>query len=107
MRDLTELNKLEQYLKIQGIPYERIDKEDKFLDENHKYCLLEFDRHQIGVPSLYGEREWDAICHRGSYGAEQGLLEIMGTIVSPKAGDTVEGYLTAEDIIERIEGVGK
>ena len=55
MRDLTNLNQLEQYLKTHNIPYERIDKEDKFLDENHKYCLLEFERHQIGVASLYGE----------------------------------------------------
>ena len=105
MRDLKQLNRLEEYLKAKGIPYERIDKEDKYLDENHPYCLVEFERHQICVPSENGEREWDAICNRGSYGAEDGLLEIMGSIVSPMAGDSVEGYLTAEDVIARIERV--
>lgn len=105
MRNLSNLNRLEQYLKEHDIPYERIDKEDEYLDENHKYCLVELERHQICVPSENGEREWDAICHRGSYGAEEGLLEIMGSIVSPMAGDSVEGYLTAEDVIARIERV--
>lgn len=41
----------------------------------------------------------DDYCSR----AESGLLEIMGTIVSPNAGDSVEGFLTADDIIERIK----
>lgn len=42
---------------------------------------------------------WDAICHRFSYGHEQGRLEVMGDIT----GGDVEGWLTAKDIIERIE----
>lgn len=50
-----------------------------------------------------GEYKWDAICHEGSYGQKQGLLEIMGTLVDEdKTGDTVEGFLTAEDILARI-----
>lgn len=102
MRDLTNLNKLEQYLKGHDIPYERIDNDDKPLDEDHPHILISFERHQIYVPNRY-EAEWDAICHRGSYGASDGLLEIMGTIVNPFAGDTVEGFLTAEDVIGRIE----
>ena len=40
--------------------------------------------------------------HNGSYGYEKGLLEIYGSIVWP-CGDSVEGYLTAADVIERIE----
>ena len=44
--------------------------------------------------------KWDAVCHSGSYGHEQGLLEIMGNIV--RGDDAVEGYLTAEDILERL-----
>ncbi len=94
MRDLTNLNKLEQYLINHKIPYERIDEDDQ------QFYL---DRHQICVPCDREGREWDAICQRGSYGAEEGLLEIMGTIVSPLAGDSVEGWLTAEDVIARIE----
>lgn len=44
---------------------------------------------------------WDAICHLGSYGHENGLLEIYGSIVQNE-NDTVEGYLTAEEILERL-----
>ena len=89
--DLTQLNKLELYLRDNGIPYERIDEGDEL-----------FDRHQICVPG-YSEPKWDAICQYGSYGAEEGLLEIYGTIVDQNAGDAVEGWLTAQDVIERIE----
>lgn len=102
-RDLTELNKLEDYLKETGIPYERKDQDDIPLSEDHPYCLVQFEQHQICVPEYDCERrEWDVICHRGSYGAEEGLLEIMGTIVRDDAGDSVEGWLTAGDVIERI-----
>lgn len=44
--------------------------------------------------------EWDAIIHSGSYGHNQGLLEIMGSIAND--GDEVEGYLTAEEILSRL-----
>ena len=101
MRNLTELNKLEEYLKINSIPYERIDKEDKPLDDDHPYALVEFEHHQIVVYEN-GKRVWDAICHRGSYGAEEGLLEIYGEIVPPEVDDSVEGGLTAENVIERM-----
>lgn len=96
-RDLTELNKLEKYLKRNGIRYRRIDVLDP--------C---FDRHQIVVGGDLepGACDWDAICNRGSYGCEDGLLEIMGSIVDEKrVGDCVEGYLTAADVIKRIEEV--
>ena len=46
--------------------------------------------------------KWDAICHDGSYGREEGLLEIMGSIVKIDY-DTVEGYLTAQEILERVD----
>lgn len=82
-RDLTELNKLEAYLKDKGIDYRRID-EDK-----------DPDYHQIIVP----KKGWDVICHKGSYGCEQGLLEGMGSIF----GKNVEGYLTTADVIQRIK----
>lgn len=92
-RDLTQLNKLEQYLKDNNIPYERIDEDER-----------EVEWHQIFVPNhTFQDREWDVICHRGSYGAEEGLLELYGTIVDPNAGDSVEGWLTAEDVIRRMK----
>lgn len=51
---------------------------------------------------VYGKngREWDAICHYGSYGYQEGLLEIYGSIC-----DDVIGHLTADDIIRRLQEV--
>ena len=91
---MSELDKLEKYLKEHNIPYERID----------VAALVPMDRHQILVKDKDGDVIWDAICQRGSYGYGQGLLEIMGTLVRPEDGDSVAGWLTAEDIIGRIEG---
>lgn len=90
---MTELDKLEEYLKKNNIPYTRVDESDQWLM-----------RHQIMVPEAYPNAEWDAICNPGSYGYEQGLLEIMGDLVDEeKDGDSVVGYLTAEDVVKRIE----
>lgn len=90
---MTELDKLENYLKEHKIAYERIESEEMF-----GY------RHGIFVPSRIN-RVWDAICQFGSYGYEEGLLEIYGSIVGEKYGDKdyVRGWLTAEDVIHRIE----
>lgn len=62
---------------------------------------IEFDYHkcQDGVQIVCDG--WDAICHSGSYGHERGLLEIMGTIVRAD-DDDVEGWLTAEEILQRL-----
>lgn len=46
--------------------------------------------------------DWDAICHRYSYGGKKGLLEIMGDIVRNDVDD-VEGWLTADDILARLQ----
>lgn len=96
----SELDKLEAYLIEKGIPYARIDMDDTYDDRGR---WLYMDRHQI---IAYGDaqrkdRIWDAICHRGSYGYEEGKLEIMGRIVNKE--DSVEGFLTAEEVIQRIE----
>ena len=44
----------------------------------------------------------DAICHKYSFGGKDGLLEIMGLVDEEEAGDEVEGYLTAEEVANRI-----
>lgn len=50
----------------------------------------------------YKIRSWDAVCHYGTYGYEQGLLEIYGEIVHPMIdGDNVVGFLTADEIINK------
>lgn len=90
---MSELDKLEEYLKNKGIPHKRINTVDRAW---HRNQIIVYDKH--------GNQEWDAICHQGSYGYEQGLLEIYGNIVDyEKDGDSVAGWLTAEDVIKRIE----
>ena len=105
MTDLTQMDKLEIYLKEHHIPYDRIDKEEIFKEISHDNFILQCEQHQIIVPPQDKERQWDVICHRGSYGHKDGLLEVMGTIA--RGDDDVEGWLTADDVIERIEGVNE
>lgn len=91
---MSELNKLEKYLKAHGYEYTREDFDD----------IPSYDRkHQI-IVYKDGKRSWDAICQYGSYGYEEGLLEIYGDIVWYDIdGDSVRGWLTANDVIARIE----
>ncbi len=99
MRNLKELDKLQEYLDENHILYERIDRP----------CLPALipgmepfgDRHQINVLDTDKNVIWDAICHYGSYGYEEGLLEVMGEKLI--GHDDVEGYLTADDVIELIK----
>lgn len=96
MTDLTELNELEQYLKYKHIPYERIDR-DTLLDQ-YGYTV-ELERHQICVPVADTRyKEWDVICNWGSYGYEDGLLELYGSLCD---GDVI-GWLTAAEVIGMI-----
>lgn len=95
--NLNELDKLEEYLEWHGYFYERQDRKATVWAPG-------FELHQIIVYNpLTLEREWDAVCHRGSYGFTEGLLEIAGTIIQPEDGDSVVGWQTAEDIIKRLE----
>ena len=90
---MNELDKLEAYLKEHDYRYERIEK-----DANKFGC----EQHQIIVYDENDERQWDAVCHPGSYGYETGLLEVMGEKVV-RVQDSVEGYLRADEVIKRLE----
>lgn len=91
---MSELDKLEKYLKEHGYKYTRKD-----LDGIPPYGV----EHQI-IVYKDGKRSWDAVCHPGSYGYKERLLEIMGDIVWYDIdGDSVRGWLTAGDVIARIE----
>lgn len=59
-----------------------------------------FGRPQIVYPSVYS-CVCDVICNRWSYGGSDGLLEISG-ITDDSFEDGVEGYLTAEEVFDRI-----
>ncbi len=99
---MTELDKLEAALKERKIKYVREDCEQE-IDEKGRIASM--DWHQIIVFGKNGQRSWDAVCHTGSYGYKQGLLEVMGQpVVRKRDGDSVAGYLTAEEVIRRMEG---
>ena len=55
-----------------------------------------------GIQFIIGDWDWDAICHSGSYGHENGLIEVMGL---PQCQDDVIGHLTAEDVLNMIDGL--
>jgi len=84
--NFTEMSKLFLLLADAEIPCEVI----------HLYDGL-----QINYPSVEN-RICDVICHSYSYGHEKGLLEIMGLVNHKITGDSVEGWLTAEDVFKRI-----
>lgn len=104
-RNLTELNKLENFLKTNGFVYRREDSDNLFSAEEWRILVdvnganaQPMDRHQI-IVFKKRRRSWDVICQFGSFGADEGLLEGMGDIF----GNDVEGCLTADDVIKRIE----
>jgi hypothetical protein len=57
---------------------------------------------QIVVPSIENP-EWDAVCSNFTYGGANGLIEISGKYVDEDYIDDVQGWLSAEDILERID----
>lgn len=99
--DLTEFNKLEQLLKEAGIPYERVDERSApdVIENDIKQYGHSFAHYEIFYPSVKNHIS-DAVIFYGSYGIEDGLLEQMG-LLPPNATDSVQGWLTAEEIFNR------
>lgn len=60
-----------------------------------------FDGLQLVCPNL-DKCELDVICHGGSYGHDSGLVEIAG-VICENDNNMVEGYLTVEEVFERIK----
>lgn len=77
--DMTEIFKLALGLKERNIPYQ----------------IRAFNN---GLQICFGAG--DVICNRGSYGHERGLLETMGFSWD---GYDFTGYLTADEILEKID----
>lgn len=111
---MSELDKLQQYLAEKGYFFERKDAtapkalRDWYTTKLGKYSG-EGERHQIIVFRDDGTHQvwFDVICHCGSYGYEKGLLEIAGpSELCSNQYDGVEGWLTAQDIIDRLEILG-
>ena len=80
-----ECLKLESMLLAANIPYEARD------------C---WDGRQVCYPCI-AYCVSDAACHSGSYGHEKGLLEVMGLVDESEVGDSVEGWLTAEEVFAK------
>ena len=95
---ISEMEKLAQYLNENGYTFEII----------HGHApSYRFEQNQIWVwtDETRTDTLFDAICHFGSYGYEQGLLEIMGDrlMTEQDGGGSVAGWLTADQVIERLK----
>ena len=100
VRCCEQLDLLEAYLIRHNIPYQRND-QNRIIDPEKG--IIQLDRHRILVEDpVTHEYKWDAICQECSYGYPN-LLEIMGELVEEGAGDGVVGWLTAAEVVERIE----
>lgn len=98
---MTELDKLEKYLADNGYHYTRHDEDGKYQKKYDMYIPLTIDRHQIYIYED-GKLMCSAICQRGSYGYDEGLIEILSEKLV-RIKDDVEGWLTADEIIKRLE----
>ena len=116
LKIMTEMQKLDKYLTKHNIKhiYKRrwpeFDKQQKIMRVTATGAIYHTMKEnaidggwQIVVSDENGEYLFDAICGYGSFGFNRGLIEIMGCIVPDDAHDSVEGSLTADEVIERIE----
>lgn len=72
------------------------------LANNIPFEIAELFEGLVVVYPSFENRVSDAVCHSGSYGRHEGLLEIMGLVDEEKTGgDSVEGWLTAEEVFMR------
>lgn len=101
--NLTEMNKLEEYLKEKDISYTRVDEEGHW-DNDLKTQLGV--RHQIRFYLDDNNSEQSIVCHPYTYGYEYGLLEGLGSLFV-RGDDDITGWLTAYDVIDRIENPSK
>lgn len=113
---MTEMQKLDKYLTEHNIKHTykrrwpKFDKQQKTMRVTATGAIYHTMKEnaidggwQIVVNDENGEYLFDAICGYGSFGFETGLIEIMGRIVPECVSDSVEGHLTANEVIERIE----
>ena len=90
----NQLDILEKKLLEELIPYTRQDQPPTYTDSTFVNGIGDF--HQIR--GRYGDFKWDVICHHGSYGYEEGLLEYSDNIEND-----VIGNLTADEVIKLID----
>lgn len=89
-----EILKLKSMLEEADIPFYYTD--DMFENGEEAYQII------VNV-TKYGDRV-DAICNDGSYGSEDGLLEIMGGLSESEGEhECVLGWLTAKEVFKRFK----
>lgn len=89
----NQLDILEKILIEKGIEYKRFDEATPIPDVIFMNGPGDF--HQIRGKE--GDFEWDVICHHGSYGYEEGLLEYCDNVEHD-----IIGNLTADEVIKLI-----
>ena len=97
-----EIIKLTHLLEEAGIPFKYTD------NLFSSYGISEDDSNSaFGYQVIIernGKRLCDAVFHFSSYGSQEGLLEIMGGLTDEEGnGDSVLGYLTAQEVFERFK----
>lgn len=87
---MTELDNYAQMLDEAGIEYERITEYNPF-----DITVMLFN--QVLVRGI-GDSRFSAVCHHGSYGFEDGLIEVWDY-----GNEDPVGFLTAEDAFALLE----
>lgn len=97
---MNEMTKLAILLAKNDIPFELVGMRSMSDD------MTTFNKPvvQIVSPSI-ADRKMDAVCHKCSYGGEEGLLEIMveDPAFEKENCDSVVGWLTAEEAFPYFE----
>lgn len=89
---LAEFNKLEKMLIDAKIEYVKVVKLP---------IIMDYDFHQLRSEEICDDKLlWDVICHKGSYGYGDGLLEMWGKDI-----DEPIGWLTAEECLKKIKDI--
>ena len=107
---MIEILKLKQMLEEANIPFEFTDDKNNYkeIEATNNLALIKAaeelaNSYQI-IIYKNGEILCDVIYGYGSYGYEQGLLEIMGGLTKEEnENSSVLGYLTAEEVFKRFK----
>lgn len=95
---IEEIHKLHRMLNEARIEHEFIDRGTGVMDVDTE---VKFG-YQICVRDEYGRVVISVIEGFGTYGVEDDLLEIMGLLTEEEKDESVVGWLTAENVFERI-----
>lgn len=106
-----EIFKLKEMLEQSGIPFDWVEKwgyDEEEIERLKKIAPDLIDRYQICYPKgSFHNREaprWISVIEGfGTYGAEQDRLEIMGGADTTDQLDEVTGWLTADEVFDRIK----